>query len=158
MNVRGPVVEGVELAHWGAVNGRNQWRDCETVAIVGLPYLDHATPINIALGLLGSQSDEWLQSADKRAYGEHHDVVSAIQTGHIAASVLQAINRVRCRKVVDSQGNCARTSVFIMLPLGNVADQLTDCISRSMPGVQFAGWDLDLSRRTPGSLAAQRRF
>lgn len=145
---RNSEVEGVALAHWGAINGRNHWRDHDAVALIGLPYLDRATPTNTVLGLIGPQSDGWMQSADEREYGKHADIVSAVHTGHVAGSLLQAINRVRCRKVVDKEGRCAPTSVFVMLPHGQAAEHLITSIVQGMPGVRVRDWDLNVTRRS----------
>lgn len=144
-------VGDVNLAHWGAINGRNQWRDHDAVAVVGLPYLDHVTPTNIVLALVGPKPDAWLQSPDERGCSHHADIVAAVHSGHVASSVLQAINRIQCRKVVDSKGNCAPTSVFILLPQGQASEHLAKCIEHSMPGVKMAAWDLDITKRSTRS-------
>jgi hypothetical protein len=147
IDLNDPHSEGISISHWGALNGKNTWRAHDAVAIVGLPYLDHVTPINMVLGLIGPQTDEWLQSPNRRTFGTHHDIVSAVRNGHIASSVLQAINRVRCRKVVDAQGNCAPTSVFMMLPRGETGEQLLATIEHQMPGVRIALWALRVAPR-----------
>jgi hypothetical protein len=34
----------------------------------------------------------------------------------LAVSIIQALNRIRCRKVVDAEGNCAPCKAYLFLP------------------------------------------
>jgi hypothetical protein len=61
----------ISFAHYGEIDGRNDWANYEAVALLGLPYLDNATPANVAQALLGAQTTEWLQSASARRTSTH---------------------------------------------------------------------------------------
>jgi hypothetical protein len=104
---------GMTFEHWGNLDGKNDWDQHEAVALIGLYYFDGTTPANIAQALLGPQTDHWLQNASARRIGAHEDVLTAIHRAHIAASAVQAINRVRCRKAIDAAGHCKPTNVVL---------------------------------------------
>lgn len=55
-------------------------------------------------------------------------------------SVVQAINRVRCRRVIDDHGNCAPTDVYIALPDDTIGRSVAAGIEQQMPGIQLANW------------------
>jgi len=126
----------MKVGHWGAVDGSNQWRDCDTVVIFGLPYLPDTWSANVFFALQGVKTTEWMR-CDKRPFGDHQDVRGALKIGRMAASVVQAINRARCRKVIDIDGNCLPVEVFMLLPNGSTADQLLARVRRSMPNVNI---------------------
>jgi hypothetical protein len=137
----------ISFAHYGKIDGRNDWKEYEAVALIGLPYLDQSTPANIAQALLGQQSSEWLQTSLLRGACEHEDVLKALHRGHMCASAVQAINRVRCRAAIDSMGNCKPTSVFIALPNGEDGDAVLSAIAQNMPGVQMKAWKVATAKR-----------
>ena len=152
----------ISFAHYGDIDGRNDWKDYEAVALLGLPYLDGATPTNIAQSLLGPQASEWLQTPALRRSGQFDDVVTALHRGHMCASAVQAISRVRCRAAIDSLGHCRPASVFVALPNGEDGDAVLSAIIRSMPGVQVTPWKVNTAKRkqraVPASDAVVRFF
>jgi hypothetical protein len=64
----------------------------------------------------------------------------AIKNKFIAKSVIQAINRGRPRTIIDGQGNCAPTDVFMLLPRGKTADAVIGAIQEEMPGAKMVQW------------------
>lgn len=134
------------VGHWGAVDGSNEWKDCDTAVIFGLPYLPDTWSANAYFALQGVKTTEWLQS-DNRPHGRHKDVREALRTGHIVSSVVQAINRIRCRKVIDAKGNCPESNVYLMLPNGYQGEAILKGILESMPNVQLRDWTFDGAKR-----------
>jgi hypothetical protein len=130
--------EALEVAHWGDLDGKNDWKDFDTIVVYGLPYLDDIAPTNAFLASIGAQSADWFEG--RRRYGDHADMKAAIKIGFIARSVVQAIGRGHCRKITDDQGNCGPTDVFILLPAGDIADALTASIQLEMPGSRLTEW------------------
>lgn len=47
----------LDIGHWGAVDGRNDWSDCDTAVIFGLPYRDRVWSTNLFFALRGHQDD-----------------------------------------------------------------------------------------------------
>ena len=43
-------------------------------------------------------------------------IIGAIEASQMAVDVVQAINRARCRRVVDDHGRCEPVDVYIRLP------------------------------------------
>lgn len=138
----------MKVGHWGAVDGSNQWQDCDTAVIFGLPYMPDTWSANAFFALRGVQDTEWLQTPH-RPFGRHIDVREALKTGHVVASVVQAINRIRCRKVTDSEGNCPKADVYLMLPDGKSGQAILRGILRSMPGINLQEWAFSEAKKKP---------
>jgi hypothetical protein len=149
---------GMTFEHWGNLDGKNDWDQHEAVALIGLYYFDGTTPANIAQALLGPQTDHWLQNASARRIGAHEDVLTAIHRAHIAASAVQAINRVRCRKAIDAAGHCKPTNVFLALPSNADGDAVLAAILEAMPGIQVKTWQLDAGKRKPRAVPATKKL
>ena len=128
--------------HWGKIDGSNQWQHCDTVVIFGIPYLPKTWTSNIFMALQGAQDTEWLQDGNARTFGKHADIRQALELGMISTSIIQAINRVRCRKTIDDHGNCKRTDVYIMLTGTELDKAILKDIIRMMPEIVIKNdWD-----------------
>lgn len=136
-----------EVTHWGNLDGKNDWKDFDTIVVYGLPYLDDIAPTNAFLASAGRQSTGWFEG--QRRYEHHPDMKTAIKIGFIARSVVQAINRGRCRKITDDQGNCGPTDVFILLPSNDLAETVTASIQQEMPGSKLMEWHAAPEIRKP---------
>jgi hypothetical protein len=123
--------------HWGAVDGRNDWEDFDTAVIFGLPYRDHIWANNIFFALQGPKDDAWLKSPEWKA---HQNVRSVMEQRHLSASIIQAINRVRCRRVIDNEGRSPSAEIFILLPRGPKGDAILKDICDEMPGLNVVDW------------------
>lgn len=128
----------LHVAHWGKLDGKNDWRECDTVVIYGLPYLDDIAPTDLFHGSTGLWSNHWFEG--QRRFGNHPDIKTAIKNGYNAKSVLQGINRGCPRTIIDEQGNCPSTDVFILLPAGKTADAVLGSIQEEMPGAKIVQW------------------
>jgi hypothetical protein len=136
-----------DVGHWNAVDGRNDWQDFDAAVIFGLPYRDQTWSANVFMALRGLQSTEWLQS-EERPFRQYKDVRHALEVGQMVVQIVQAINRVHCRRVVDEQGNCPPTDVFILLPADKVGRGILAGIEREMPGIQVKPWDYQTGKTT----------
>ena len=134
--------------HWKAVDGSNEWRDCDAAVIFGLPYLPDSWSPNVFMACQGPQSTQWLRADGERPYSRHADIRRALRVGAMTVSLVQAINRVRCRKVIDVDGNCESTDVYILLPDQRLSDELLDGIKREMPGIKVVNWQYGGAKRT----------
>lgn len=129
------------MAHWGAIDGRNDWNVHDTVVIFGLSYRDRVWSTNTFFALQGLQDNRWLEQP---AWGRYADVRQEMQRRQLTVSVIQAINRVRCRRVIDSDGNCPPTDVFIVLPRGADGDAILAHLQEEMPGAAVVPWEFEL--------------
>jgi hypothetical protein len=133
--------------HWGAIDGSNDYRDCDTAVIFGIPHRPNILTANTYMALQGEQTTDWLQDSTNRTHGEHEDIRKSLKNGQIITSIIQAINRVRCRQVIDAEGNCLSTDVYLMLPNDSIADEILDSIKNDMPGIKTKDWNFSSAKR-----------
>ena len=110
-----PDFAAYSVAHWGAIEGKNDWADFDTAVILGLSYRGPVRLTNMFFALQGLQNDGWL---GEPSWGSYPDVRQEMERGHLAASIIHAINRVCCRRVIDAEGNCPSADIFIVLGAG----------------------------------------
>jgi hypothetical protein len=137
----------LKVGHWGAIDGSNSYRNCDTAVIFGLPFRPNIWSANVFMALQGEQTTEWLQETSKRTWGKHEDIRRSLNNGQIITNTIQAINRVRCRKVIDAEGNCPSTDIYLMLPSGGKAGEILEGIKKEMPGIKTKDWDFSSAKR-----------
>lgn len=135
----------VRFANWGRLDGKNDWDTCEAAVLFGLPYLDDIAPAETFIAHRGPQSSDWFEG--NRAYEGHADIRSVLKYGFISRSVVQAINRVLCRKAIDEHGNCAPTDIYLMLPNGKTGECVVRDIEEQMPGIRTKGWNVGAAKK-----------
>ncbi len=59
-------------------------------------------------------------------------------------SIHQAINRVRCRQVVDTEGRGPSADIFIVLPRVETGDAFLEDIKADIPVLNVVDWKFDL--------------
>lgn len=129
------------VGHWGAIDGRNDWSDFDTAVIFGLSYRDQTWSNNLFFALQGFQGDDWFQSPE---WKRHKDVRRVMQQRQLSVSIIQAINRIRCRKVIDADGNCPPADIYIVLPTDKDGDEVLRNIQDDMPGLTLAQWAFEM--------------
>lgn len=126
----------LSCGHWNNIDGANDWKDCEAVIIAGLKYLPDTWTANTFMALRGVQSTAWLRSDGNRPWGKYPDIRRALKLGQMSSDIVQAINRIRCRKVSTDQGDCPPAEGYILLPSNQEeADTILNDIRAMMPGV-----------------------
>lgn len=128
-------------AHWGSVDGSNEYKDFNTAVIFGLPFRDHIWATNAFFALQGVQSDDWL---DNPTWKNHPNVREKMIRRQLSASIIQALGRIRLRKVIDEQGRCAPADVFIVLPSGERGTDILADIRCDMPNINVVDWPFEL--------------
>jgi hypothetical protein len=106
----------LKVGWWGAVDGSNDWAGCDVAVIFGLPYMDPRRAINNVFAVSGPQDDAWLQSPP--VYHRNANILDVMMQRDVSASVVQAINRIQCRRIIDTEGRCAKSDVYIVPPEG----------------------------------------
>jgi hypothetical protein len=130
----------LSVGHWGAIDGKNTWKDCDVAVIYGLPYMDQRRAINNLFATQGPRDTEWLQA---NTHKQHVTLVNVIMQRHLSTSVVQAINRICCRRVIDEHGRCPVSDVYILLPKNWQGDAILDDIQDNMPGINIVPWDFE---------------
>lgn len=138
----------VALVNWGAIDGRNDWEKFEAVVLCGLPRLGS---VNAECAVLAFEA--WHKKGEHLhnpnvCYNEDTDTIeiaedddgtahNRYEQSHVAVSIIQAINRVRCRRSIDTEGNCEPTDVYLFLCSrgGELGQYILDNIREAMPGL-----------------------
>jgi hypothetical protein len=130
-----------DIGHWNAVDGRNDWAGCDTAVIFGLPYRDQVWSTSQFFALQGHQDDEWIQNP---VWGAYEDVRRTMEQRHLSASIIQAINRVCCRRVIDAQGRCPTANIYVVLPKDRNGDAILQDIRPDMPNIREVSWNFEI--------------
>jgi hypothetical protein len=109
--------------------------------IFGLPFRDHIWATNAFFALQGVQDDDWL---DNPTWRNHTNVREKLIRRQLSASIIQAMGRIRLRKVIDVQGRCETADVFIVLPSGERGTDILADIRRDMPNISVVDWPFEL--------------
>src|SRR5262249_41075892 len=91
------------VAHWNALDGRNDWRDCDTVVILSHPYRDPAADVNALRAINGADADV-------------ENGTRAIREARVAAANAQALGRTQMRKMLSASGECPPVDVWMRAP------------------------------------------
>jgi hypothetical protein len=147
----------MEVAHWGNLDGKNEWSASDAAVFFGLPYIDDIAPVHAFFAHQGPRCNDWFTG--DRSFGAYADIRRSLQDGFIARSVVQAINRTRCRKPIDSAGNCHPTDLYLLLPSkGITSDLVTKSIRHQMPGIGVAEWEACATKRKARKAPAEARL
>lgn len=130
----------LSVGHWGAVDGKNCWKDCEVAVIWGLPYMAEHHAIDQFFAVQGPEDTDWLKAHVNK---QRPTLVTVIMQRHLSTSIVQAINRIGCRRVIDADGNCVPCDIYIALPKNWQGDAILNDIKSSMPGIRVAHWDYE---------------
>jgi hypothetical protein len=134
-----------DVGHWGAIDGRNDWSDYDTTVILGLPYRTRVWSTNLFFALRGYEDDYWFQYPD---WNEHDDVHQVMEQRQLSVSIIQAINRIRCRRVIDAQGRSPSADIYLVLPKDQTGDTILQDILVDMPGIHEVPWAFELDGST----------
>lgn len=136
-----PQFSQFSIGHWGKVDGSNAWKDFDTAVIFGLPYRDQVWSNDTFFALQGFQEDEWF---GEPRWKHHRDVRRVMRQRQLSVSIIQAIGRIRLRRVVDEHGKCPPADVFIVLPKSQEGDEVLQDILTDLPGLKLADWDFSM--------------
>jgi hypothetical protein len=136
-----------DVGHYGALDGRNDWSAFDTAVIFGLPFRDKAWSANTFMALRGLQTTAWLNADGDRPFQAYKDIRAALDDSKLIVAVVQAINRIRCRRVVSADGDCPPVDVFLLLPPGALGEKILEGIRQEMPAIVAKEWPYDHLKR-----------
>jgi hypothetical protein len=122
-----PHFAAFDVMTWGAIDGSNAWQDFDTIAVFTLFHLPPRWALGTYMALQGLQDQKWLN--------EYQEILKSIHEGHLISSLVQAIGRIRCRRVVDTLGNCAPASVYLVLGARTEGERLVSAIRSMLPSM-----------------------
>lgn len=139
LSVSGINCRSISTAHWGDLDGKNNWHNFGVGVIFGMPFLDDIAPTNAVLACQPHLGRTWFDGS--RCFGKHSDIGQAFKDGFVAKSVVQALNRIRCRKPTDANGECMTTELFMLLDNSRTASVVVAAIQSQMPGIELRDWE-----------------
>lgn len=123
------------VAHWGKIDGRNDWKDYNNVIIFGLAYRDDVWAYNTTLSIKENVGEDDLTKA------QSIPTKKKLENRALSADIIQAINRIRCRRVIDVNGNCPQADVWLILPDREHGDYILNAITTEMPQINVVPWE-----------------
>ena len=130
----------VDVGHWNALDGRNDWSEYTTEVILSQPHRDPITPLNIFQVVAGPLGVDALNSSEPRKWQEWENITQAIETSYFVVENTQAMGRIRMRRTVDAHGNCHPVDVIIRLPKKHGPGLLAG-LETALPGIQLIPWE-----------------
>jgi hypothetical protein len=124
-----------DITNWGKVDGRNVWKHYDTLLVVSLHYGSSTQDINTWLAVQGLEPDDESLNAT--------DEIRGIKERRIAATIAQAIGRLRLRTMTKEDGTCDPCDVFLRLPnyKGIVdAEKIMTSVEQTLPGIERVHW------------------
>ena len=137
----------LSTAHWGAVDGKNDWEDHDTVVIFGMPFRDAIWANNLFLAINDHKGSS---PALGELQGQSDDTFRDLSRRQLTVSIVQSLNRIRCRRVTDAEGNCPPAEAFLVLPRGDIGGLVLEAIKAEMPGVVVQDWAFSLCETKRG--------
>jgi len=140
------------LSHFGDLNGKNDYIDCTSLYIIGTPYKPSYIITNIHA----------LSSRGLDCFNDGKEVEEErmqLEYSQISAELIQAINRVSCRRVIDIKGNCVNTNIYLTISNNKrLNETILNSIKNQMPGINIIkdGWDFVLSK--PGKSGPKAEY
>lgn len=124
----------IDVAHWGAITGLNDWKDFDTCIIVGLNHKPRSyAQSRVIINTLN----------EEMAFGDKQNTLnSSMESSAILSEIIQAINRIRIRKVIDSSGGCEEANIYITVPK-NDTSFYKKAIQAQMPSINITDWKLE---------------
>lgn len=127
----------LRVAHWGSIDGKNDWQNCDAALIVGLPNFDDFHPNN-ALFAFKNWRNKALDLNEPISVNTKDDTDREnYKFGHLVTSLVQAINRIHCRRVIDRQGNCPNTNIVLYLGKRDKHQKIIAAIKDMMPEISI---------------------
>jgi hypothetical protein len=126
-----------DVAHWNKIDGRNDWREYDTLVIATLPYATASLDLNTWMAVHEKELDD-------EALNAPPDEVKLVRENRIAAQLAQAMGRIRLRTMTKEDGTCAPCDIFLRLPNWRYmvdADRILDAVKRTLPGAKVVPWE-----------------
>ncbi len=133
-----PALKNVQVAHWGALTGLNDWRECNKLFIFGFNIKPSGLITN---GMIAYQGTEHIPPFAEEPDPDHKDLEEWVEVSELSAELVQAMNRVRSRTPIDEDGNCLPTDMYVVMPKRqNWLDYMQSFIVEQMPNINILEW------------------
>lgn len=122
----------------GSLDGINIYKDMKHIIFHGFPYL----PDYLFKYILYKQHKAELTTQNKHLsiYEFDHDDIYNLRNQYLAARLIQAINRIRCRSIIDTEGNCAQSHAYLLFNSEEQRNTLLHLLETHLPKVRIEEW------------------
>jgi hypothetical protein len=122
-----------QTAHYGETGGSNAWSDYDTCGVFGLQFPPRERAINVANAK--TVRPEMFKSLP--AVRQRGDIA------HITTVLLQGFGRVRLRNVINAEGDCPETELYLLVSAvdDGISEEVVKRIKANMPGLRCVIWD-----------------
>ena len=133
------IPDGVEVAieHYGNITGKNDWRDYNKVALIGLPH--KSTEFYQSLNIIKTSEDLAYRDEGKQNHTQ-------IEYTDLASDMVQATARIRVRNIINESGGCLPATAYITLnSRKSLYATLQYSLEQQFPGADIKEWELPTS-------------
>ena len=144
----------VSFTHWGNHVGKNDWKDCSRVLVIGWNYLP---PLEVVAEIYGA----YMLSGDIKATSIiTKQNIEKFSTAQLAEDIVQAVMRTRARVIADDSSNCLPTEVYLLYPDKDKEQSVIDKVIDEFPEAIVESWEptmgVDLSNLSKPQQNAHR--
>ena len=129
--------ENIMFTHWGNHVGKNKWRHCNKVMIIGWNYMtDDVAALNY-INAVGS-----LDVAHTRL---DQNTIQTYKRTQLVDDLVQATMRGSARNTLDSNGNCEKCDVYLFIPKNIEDKEVYELFVKEFKGAKEKVWNLTTS-------------
>lgn len=129
----------VKTAHWGNITGSNAYRDTNIQFIFGLNHKPKSMSQTNMLLARSNIFDPFSVDVFGSDDISNANIISTLSDTDLIAEIIQAIMRTQARKVIDSDGNCDETNVYITVS-AELKLKLINALKRYLPKIEIQDW------------------
>ena len=126
--------EEIAVTHWGVIDGKNTYADFNSIFISSVPFLPEQTLTETLMTLIGPDAANYNDIKVK-------EIKRQLWITSAVSRMIQAINRIGFRRIVDSEGNVKPCQAFVVLPKVNGGEEAKDLLLSALEGIQVDEWD-----------------
>jgi len=126
----------VSFAHWGSksVRGSNEYRDYNKAVVIG--WLRKPRHYYVSSVMAINDVDRYLPTTGSIWSDSNH-----LERMLIIGDIIQFVNRIRCRKAINSNGGCPPVEIFMFTGGDKIMKELLESTLKiEMPGINFKSW------------------
>jgi hypothetical protein len=124
------------VAHWNKIDGRNDWREFDTIVALSLHYGPSSLDVAHLIAVSGVELDD-------ASLNDPPQEVRVMREARIASALAQAIGRIRLRRMTNEDGTCGPCDVFVRFPNFDVrarTDMILAGLRSALAGIRVVEW------------------
>ena len=134
----------ISVSHWGVLDGKNSWSDYDDIFVTSLPFLPDTHLVDMLMTLIGPDAAQYTPEKISQVKKELW-ITQAI------SSVIQAVNRIGFRNIVDAEGNTKACNAYVVLPRSENGQEAYELLVNSLEGINVESWDYGYKTTTTKS-------